>query len=157
MARPTTVGTGTAIATMMLAIATVWLALEARQEREHSRKILAIQERDEARKDEAWLSVRKALVAYKPGASGPNGAITDVEIVNAGHGPAINVNISLEVWGSRKPGSGRSVIGVKRIPLIMPMSTEVVRIQPTEDVSFNFTDDVSSLTCVNIQYRDSSR
>src|SRR5580700_2722878 len=114
----TAVGTGTAIGTMMLALATVWLALEARQEREHSRKLLAIQERDEARKDEAWLSVRKALVAYKAGASGPNGAITDVEIVNAGHGPAIDVNISLEVWGSRERGSGRSVIGVKTAPLI---------------------------------------
>lgn len=151
---PTAVGTGTAIATLMLALATVWLALEAREEREHSRKLLMIQERDEARKDEAWVSVRKALVAYKPGASGPNGAITDVELVNAGHGPAINVSVSLEVWGSRERGSSKTAIGVKTIPLIMPMSTEAVRIQPTPDVSFNFTGDVSSLTCVNVQYRD---
>ena len=148
------VDTGTAVGTTMLALSTVWLALEARNEREHTRRLVAIQERDEARKDEAWISVRSAFIVYKPGSSGPNGAIVEVELVNAGHGPAINIAASLEVWGSRQPGSGRSVIGVKTVPLLMPMTTERIRILPTPDASFNFSSDMVSVTCINVQYRD---
>ena len=148
------VDTGTAVGTTMLALSTVWLALEARNERNHTLRLVAIQERDEARKDEAWISVRSALIVYKPGSSGPNGAIVEVELVNAGHGPAINISASLEVWGSRQPGSGRSVIGVKTVPLIMPMTTELIRILPTPGVSFNFPSDMASVTCINVQYRD---
>src|SRR5712692_8512514 len=105
---PVAVDTGTAIGTTMLAVATVWLALEARNEREHTRKLVAIQERDEARKDEAWISVRSALVVWKAGSSGANGAIAEVELVNAGHGPAVDIAASLEVWAARERGSGRS-------------------------------------------------
>src|SRR5450759_2709820 len=124
--------TGTAVGTTLLAIATVWLALEARSEREHTRRLVDLQERDETRKDQAWIFVRHALVYFPNGQSNPKDAIAEVEIVNAGQGPAVEVAVVLSVWGERKRGSGSSTIGMKLLPLVMPMSTEKVRITPLE-------------------------
>ena len=83
-----------------------------------------------------------------------NGAIGEVELVNAGHGPAVDIAASLEVWAARERGSGRSVIGVKTLPLVMPMSTERMRIFPTPGVNFDFQSDATAVTCINVQYRD---
>jgi hypothetical protein len=147
-------GTGTAVGTTLLAIATVWLALEARGEREHTRRLVDLQEQDEIRKDQAWIFVRRALVYFPNGQSNPTDAIAEVEIVNAGQGPAIEVAAVLSVWGERKRGSGSATIGIKLLPLVMPMTTEIVRITPLEGSRPTFNKDVSDLTCIDVQYRD---
>jgi hypothetical protein len=143
-----------AIGTMLLALATAWLAFEANAGLEHSRRLAEIQDRDETRKDQAWIFIREAMVALPNGTANPNSGIASVEIVNAGHGPAIEVAVSLEVWEKREPGSGRSVIAVKTLPLMMPMSAEKVQIMPTLGVRFDFDADASSLTCAYVRYRD---
>jgi len=146
--------TGTTVGTTLLAIATVWLALEARGERQHTRRLVDLQERDEARKDQAWIFVRRALVHFPYGQSNPRDAIAEVEIVNAGQGPAIEVSAALAVWGERRQGSGKANVGVKTVPLVMPMSTETVLIPAFQGSHPIFDTDVSELTCIDVQYRD---
>jgi hypothetical protein len=148
------VDAGTAVGTTLLALATVWLALEARSEREHTRKLVELQEQDETRKDQAWVFVRRALVYFPEGRSNPRRAIAEVEVVNAGHGPAVEVGIALSVRGDTKPGSGKTNIGIETIPLMMPMSTELIRITPIKGSQPHFKEDVSKLICIDVQYRD---
>jgi hypothetical protein len=150
----TAVDAGTAVGTTLLAITTAWMAFETRQELGHTRRIVEMQENDETRKDQAWISTQSALVLWPGPLNDTNNVFADVEIVNAGHGPAIDVIASLEVWGSREKGSGRVVLGVKKISLLIPMSTKTFRVFPNLDVKFSPDRNLRELTCINIQYRD---
>lgn len=150
----TAVDAGTAVGTTLLAITTAWMAFETRQELGHTRRIVELQERDETRKDQAWVSTQEALVLWPGEMNGTDGAIADVEIVNAGHGPAVDVFVSLEVWGSREKGSGRMILGMKKVPLLIPMSTKKIRIFPNREVKLSLDASRRKLTCISIQYRD---
>ena len=148
------VDAGTAVGTTLLAITTAWMAFETRQELGHTRRIVELQEKDETRKDQAWVSTQGALVLWPGEMNGTDGAIADVEIVNAGHGAAVDIFVSLEVWGSRERGSGRIVLGMKKVPLLIPMSTKKIRIFPNQEARFSLDASQRELTCINVQYKD---
>jgi hypothetical protein len=117
---------GTAIGTTLLALATGGLAVVSFNELRTTRRLAEYQERDEKRKDKAWVLVQGADLMFPHKDS--RGAFAVVDVTNAGGGPAVNVVVDVALFDSRADRAPSRVLLSYTITAIMPGGTQPAQI-----------------------------